>query len=278
MRYPTTILVAHDFSKGADRAVRRALALCTDAGRIIVFSASDDASAKADLELRLASMVAPRATGAQRMAEKLSVEVSASDPAAAASEIALRTGAGLLVLGLHGKRGLASLLASDTSARILASCPVPALVAVASRPKTYRNIVVGMDFSAKTHAALRTACRWFPDAVVTTVHAFDFNPGRRTAGPITAADLDKSRRAWLERVVIDTVGHGRRVRAHLAHGDPADAIRTTARGGDFDLVVIGRQDRGPLMGRIFGSVGRRLLADLPCDLLMVPDSNEDATD
>jgi nucleotide-binding universal stress UspA family protein len=277
MTLPRTILVAHDLSKRADRAFRRALLLSQDAAHLVVFNATTDTDSRAalrDILLgRLQVVLGP--IGAAR----LTLEVQAGRPDEVAAKLIRSHGGDLLVVGLHGKKGLAELLATNTTARMISSSPAPTLVAQASPPTPYRNILVGIDFAETASAGLALARAWFPKAEVTAVHAFDVWLGRRAAGPVTLDHLDEARKQWLASAVAraNPSGNTRPIHSLFIHGTPAEALRKTASDEDCDLIVVGRHNRNWLIEAVLGSVARTILANPPCDVLIVPPAPATAT-
>lgn len=61
---------------------------------------------------------------------------------------------------------------------------------------------------------------------------------------------------------------GINVKTNIRQGDPADEIIATAYRMKADLVVIGHTTKGMLARWLQGSVGAKLLSDLPCSLLI----------
>jgi nucleotide-binding universal stress UspA family protein len=177
----------------------------------------------------------------------------------------------LLIVGLHGKKGLSDLLLTNTMARVVASIGGPTLIAKTSPPLPYRNIVVGIDFAETAAAALARAQRWFPEARICVVHAFDLRFGRRPPGPVSIQELDEQRRHWLAETVAraGAPARGQPVETLLMNGPPAQMLRKAAVDRQSDLIVLGRHNRGWLLDAILGSVVRTVLADPPCDVLVV---------
>jgi nucleotide-binding universal stress UspA family protein len=270
MKALATILVAHDFSKGADRAFRRALLLSQGAARLVVFNATMDTDSREALRDmligRLQLILGPSG------ALPLTLDVQAGRPDEVAARLIRSHGGELLVVGLHRKKGLAELLATNTTARMISSTQAPTLVAKASPPKPYRNILVGIDFAETAATSLALARAWFPEAKVTAVHAFDVWLGRRAAGLVTLDNLDEARKLWLASAVARTnpSGCAHPVDTLLIHGAPAETLSKTASDRDCDLIVVGRHNRNWLIDAVLGSVARMLLANPPCDVLVVP--------
>jgi nucleotide-binding universal stress UspA family protein len=54
----------------------------------------------------------------------------------------------------------------------------------------------------------------------------------------------------------------------IAYGDPATEIRKEAATGGYDMIVVGSHGRRALGQLVLGSVGKALLADAPCPVLV----------
>jgi nucleotide-binding universal stress UspA family protein len=269
MTSPSTILVGHDFSKGADRAIRRALLLSQGGAHLVVFNASKDTDSREALRDILAGrmqlMLRPSDTA------RLILEIRAGMPSEVAARLMRSHGGDLLVIGFHRKTRLAEALATNTTTRLISSAPAPTLVATVSPPKPYQNILVGIDFAETAATALALARDWFPDAKITAVHAFDVWLGRRAAGPVTLDNLDEARKQWLVNAVRDNPsGSNHPIRTLLIHGAPAETLRKTAIAEGCDLIIIGRHNRNWLLEAFIGGVARTLLTNPPCDVLIVP--------
>jgi nucleotide-binding universal stress UspA family protein len=72
----------------------------------------------------------------------------------------------------------------------------------------------------------------------------------------------------VEAVSDELREQGLSVKTNIRQGDPADEIIATAYRMKADLVVIGHSTKGMLARWLQGSVGAKLLSDLPCSLLI----------
>ena len=54
----------------------------------------------------------------------------------------------------------------------------------------------------------------------------------------------------------------------VAHGHPAAEILEEARVGSYDLIVMGSRELGPIVGRLLGSVSRKVVHDAPCAVIV----------
>lgn len=147
-------------------------------------------------------------------------------------------------------------------------------------PRAFRNIVVAVDFSPGSQAALaalerlrgrRTPLR------VDLVHAVDPTalsvevPAPLWSNMLT--QLEAAGRRGLERLVARLrarLGAGSRVRTHLVHGTPADAVCRLAARRRADLIVLGTHGRTGLAHVVLGSVAERIVRHAGRPVLTVP--------
>jgi len=171
--------------------------------------------------------------------------------------------ANLLVLGARGLGGFHELLLGSVSQHCLheATCGV-AILRTERDTKAFGRVVVGVDGSAHSDAALAWAAReaGLRHATLRVVHAcaeystdIAFLPH-----PTTTRDVaDKQARAVLEAALARTlVPVGLEVELVQASGSPAAALLAACT--DADLIVVGRAGRGLLPGLVFGSVATQI--------------------
>lgn len=138
------ILVATDFSEASGPALDLAVALAHGASRLIVVTVAElpstvDLSAPVDLLTPLADAADQQLTAllARVRARRPQVEgivrvgVAWEQILAAAAEL----GADLVVLGTHGRRGLAHVVLGSVAERVVQLSPVPVLTVRASGPR-----------------------------------------------------------------------------------------------------------------------------------------------
>ncbi|MGB3409074.1 MAG: universal stress protein, partial [Jannaschia sp.] len=172
-----TILAATDLSARSDRAVLRAAHLARDAkARLhIVHVVGEDLPAAIlqtrveEAEQVLADMVAANPMLAA-LTPKMVVEAGHVDRLL--QDAVRASGADLVVVGAHRRRGMAGVLGKPTLARLLRAVEVPVLVAVDRPEHGYRSVSVGWDFSPAGSAAAAAAMDVAPEARVTLVHAW----------------------------------------------------------------------------------------------------------
>ena len=138
----------------------------------------------------------------------------------------------------------------------------------------YQKILVAYDGSAVSKVALHQAagiCR-LCDAelhllgIVATTGYMALAEG---TGPIDLWGTERKQiAAALESAASDLGGQGLNVITSIREGDPANEIIASAYELKADLAVLGHSDKGVLARWLEGSVGAKLLRDLPCSLLI----------
>jgi nucleotide-binding universal stress UspA family protein len=84
--------------------------------------------------------------------------------------------------------------------------------------------------------------------------------GHLGLAPHADADIEYAQKLLADRG-IEALGE-------VAHGDPADEIVRFARAGDFDLIVVGTRELGTIVGRLLGSVSRKVVQHAPCPVVV----------
>ena len=144
-----------------------------------------------------------------------------------------------------------------------------------------RQIVVGVDGSATSSAALR----WALDearrhgSAVTAVYAWH-DPYTGSALPFAPGLIDPtSFQAYGEKLLDsvlaaeDLTGVHEPVRRLVVHGSAAQALVEAAK--DADLLVVGSRGRGGFAGLLLGSVSQQVIHHASCPVLVFPPVDED---
>lgn len=183
--------------------------------------------------------------------------------------VELSEGAQLIVLGSRGRGGVAGMMLGSVSLRVAqrAACPtvvVPPRVTTADDAGTQRRIVVGIDGSAPSEAALSFAMSEaaLRGARVVAVHSVadpylgsGFLPpapalvqAREEAGTrFLHEDLEPWRSKYPDITVTEV----------LTHESAGTALPVRAAGGH--LLVVGNRGRGTVAGMLLGSVSHAAL-------------------
>lgn len=284
-----SLLIATDFSEDGRAAGHRAAQLAVQLGaRLDLLHVMNGPSLSA---LRELFDLAPAADAeliedAQRQLDETAHEIAEKYDLAAASQV--RVGhvvneilsacaqADLLVLGAHGLNPLRDLILGTTAERLLKRSKRPTLVVKQPTQGPYQRVLVPVDFSPHSRAALRRALEIAPGAEITVIHAFD-NPYE---GKLWLAGVGDEQirhyRMLAQQQAFDKIDEllrecngSRRFSRAVEHGDAAPLILARETQLEADLIVLGKHGQPTIEELLIGSVTRHVLSDATCDVLIV---------
>lgn len=187
--------------------------------------------------------------------------------------------ADLVVVGRRGSMAsLKDLVAGSTAQRLVRLSRKPVLVVKRGNIASYRRVLVPVDFTDKSEAALAAAACLARDASLHVFHAQHPRDEFEMQMADVPSDAIREFRA-MERGVsrarihemIDKAGlRDRPVFASVAHGDAVHMTLEQEKLLCADLIVAGKHGRSAMADLLLGSVSRRLLAGSACDVLIVP--------
>jgi len=274
------LIVPIDGSTGSDVAIEFALRLVGPTGELTFANAVDVGAAigevstpyGGDASIVVEALEAERrdvfaaATARAQAAGVASRTVGLNGPAISAiAELSERTPADAIVMGTHGRRGLARVALGSVAAGVLRHAALPTFVVRAESripavsARSIRRIVVAVDASEAAAAAAAYALKLAASygAEVVFVHA-------GTDGLASEA-VDHE----LERLSALAATAGLRTHAVRASGKPADAIATTAAAVRADLVAIGTHGRTGADRLVLGSVAEGVIVTSAAPVLVV---------
>jgi nucleotide-binding universal stress UspA family protein len=201
-----------------------------------------------------------------------------SFPARALRHVALRMHADLLVLGSTHRADAGAAGIGRRARQVVhdAGCPVAiAARGVAREPGRPRRIVVGLDGSPESRAALELAPVLADGdegriSVVGVVEDRLPTTMMPLSAPIELGQWDRvvaARRGHVEELVAGASAHGRRA-TQVRVGYPPTQLAEAASAAD--LLVIGSRRWGAFERIVVGSTAEELLRRTPCSLLLVP--------
>jgi nucleotide-binding universal stress UspA family protein len=175
--------------------------------------------------------------------------------------------ASLVVVGNRGGGGLTNLLLGSVSQQVATHAATPVAVVRGRSDATDGPIVVGVDGSPSTDAALAAAFEAAVARGADVVAIRAYTPPSPMAVPRTAVEahereaLEASLRGWREKY------SGVKVEALLAAGRAARVL--TGVSHTAQLVVVGSRGHGGFAGLLLGSVGQHLMHHAECPVLIV---------
>ena len=198
---------------------------------------------------------------------------------------AAEAGAGLLVLGTHGRTGFERLMLGSVTEKVLRKAPCPVLTVpprAGGRPErpVFQRILCGVDFSDSGGRALEYALSLAQEAgaQLTLAHVLDTAPDRHLAEFVhfdAAAyrrHVARDRRDRLEALFPDSARDWCRPETKVAWGKPYVELLRLAEEDHSDLVVLGVRGSGPRVDRmLFGSTTQHVVRQAACPVLTVHD-------
>jgi nucleotide-binding universal stress UspA family protein len=222
-----------------------------------------------------------------RVGPSPNVLVRAGSPERILNQAARQADADLIVLGTHGKRPARDALAGTIAACVLSEHQRPVLIVKRMPKGNYRNVLLALDRSASSVAALLAAEALIlrDGARATVVHAFEppyeqisISAGISTNAVSLYAEAWKREALRVLRGLLDGASNDfSRYELVLEEARPATAVRKVAVRMQPDLLVMGTRGDGGFRRAVLGSVANRVLAHASTDVLIVPDGSERAT-
>jgi nucleotide-binding universal stress UspA family protein len=193
-------------------------------------------------------------------------------------------GAGLIVMGTHGRSGVAHVLVGSVAERVVRAAPCPVLTVKEARPvpetALFNRILVPTDFSGPSNAALEyarlLAARFggslhLLHVVEDSVFGGPFSPVPEVAigeqSPEGRAAMLKKALARLDELVTPADRARFRMTTEVIVGKAADTIARHADVNGFDVIVMGTHGRTGITHMLFGSVAERVVRTAQCPVL-----------
>jgi universal stress protein E len=211
------------------------------------------------------------------------VTVRAGDPASNILDTASQAKAQLLILGPHHKRALRDSLEGTILEKVLAARSFPVLVVRNEVKQPYRRVLIAVNFSESSLAALRAAESFVltPEAEAAVVYAerppyegmtpfagVGFDPLASYVGE-WRQETSESIRGLLKYESANVARYDIQIEQQSAVAGISDATSRYAP----DLLVVGIRGGGRLRRMLARSVAKRILHDTSCDVLIVPEGS-----
>lgn len=283
------VLVACDFSEGADEAIRQADRWAKDTqARLVVchvvpyflrsapyFTQAQrkDSTDLLELEQRAAEELSRRVrriTG--REEDDFDVFVDSGSPDAAILKAAKELGATMVVVGAHGTTGILRLRLGNIAERVVSYAHVPVLLA---RPaKGTGNVLAATDLSPASLPVFSVAGEVARQrgAKLTVLHVLDLQtvPGAWFGpGPLSAKAWGAERGLAEKQLREAMANAGVEGEAKVVEGLSGREIVAEAERLGADLVVIATHGRTGLSRIAIGSVAQKVVRDAHCSVLVL---------
>jgi len=282
------VLCATDLLPKSEAAIERAGLLADQLGadltllHVVVPGESERA-----LEQTLRNAIAQMRSRAQpplwRGRRTPNVIVRAGNPARIIRETVAQSKPRLLVLGPHRKRPVRDVFEGTIAEKVLASRACPLLVVQGESLAPYRRVLLALDLSDASAGAIRAAETLVitPDVEAKIVHAHE--PPYQGMLHYADVGMDAAARyasGWKReagRAVRDLLKYESEdfARYDIRIEQQPAAVGILREMGQFepDLLVMGTSGGGPVRRALVGSVANRVLHEIACDALIVPDGS-----
>lgn len=182
----------------------------------------------------------------------------------------------LTIVGARGASTVRHLLLGTTAERLLGTARRPMLVVKQPPRERYRSVLVPVDFSPASVAAVRAARTVAPAASIRLLHAFEVP----FEGMLQYASVDEdqiyryriaARQEALQK--LRRLSEEASLPAGLAvplvlHGNPSVHILEQERETGCDLIVMGKHGQDKLEELLLGSTTKHVLVQSQCDVLV----------
>jgi len=221
-------------------------------------------------------MLADAAERVRRAAPAVEVTARSAQTDAVSALVAASEAGSLVVVGCHGRRWLSRLLIGSVSHRVVKHAPGPVVVVHAGDVDESGPVVVGVDGSPGSTAAVRSASAIADERgrPLVVVHAWLAAPVSGFDALPVPQDVVDSQEAVARSVLGDSVelarseAPGLHVRAVLVPGSPVTALANETEHAS--LLVLGAHGHGGISGAMLGSVTSGALDAVRCPLMVVP--------
>jgi nucleotide-binding universal stress UspA family protein len=165
----------------------------------------------------------------------------------------------MIIIGRHGRKGLAKLLMGEDAAKVIGHAPCRVLVVPKAAKIEYKKILVATDGSKHSEAATLEAIN-IAERCGSTVIAISVSPSED--------DLQEAK-TNVARVVEMAQKESISIEALTPIGSSYDAIVEVAGGRGIDLIVMGTYGKTGLKKLLMGSVTEKVIGYAGCAVLVM---------
>lgn len=268
--HPKKLLICTDGSEDSRAALAEALDLARVCGsrvyllQVVVIIPEFEAAAP-DLMGLVGDEVAKQLEAVKAEAAKTGVEVetrmlSGVSVPGTILEAAQEIQPDMIVMGRHGRTGLARLLVGSVTARVIGHSPVNVLVIPKGAGISFGRILIASDGSPFSQTAFTEA----------------LGMARRQESKLFAVSVATEEgeipraKEIIQQMMTTANQAGVPVKGSVPQGQPADdGIVQAAVKNEVDLIVMGSHGRTGIRRLLMGSVTERVIGQAPCPVLVV---------
>ena len=281
----TKLLCATDLLPKSEAAIDRAGLLAQRLGaQLSLLHVVSPVSSERNLEQTLQTAIAgldARARAPQwRHGPPPNVAVRTGSPARLIREAIDEHRPDLLIIGPHRKRPVRDVLEGTIAEKILSTRQCPLLIVRDKADAEYRNVLLALDITEESGAAVRAAEALVlsPSVQAMVMHVCEppYQGMMRSAG-VASEDVisyvEHSRREAADEVrnlLRRASADHTRYAVVIGENHPAASIRRALQLYQPDLVVLGTSGMGRMRRALIGSVANQILDAATCDVLVVP--------
>ena len=215
------------------------------------------------------------------------VAVRTGNPARLILETMEHSHARLLVLGRHRKRPLRDALEGTIAEKAVAARQCPVLIVQAEAQSPYARALLALDLSAASASALRAAelLVLAPEVDAQIVHAQESSYEEILQSDGGGVESAVGERRYSEREALETLrdtfgdesADFARYQVRIEPHEPTVAILRAVELFQPDILVMGTRGGGRLHRALLGSVANRVLHEVACDILIVPEGSVESS-
>ena len=278
---PKRLLAATDLSPRAEKAIARAAQLAKEhSGTLTVLHVAAGESVDDAGRSPSASLIEKdlrRKVGALSVKRNVSMSVGvlSGTPFVEIIRRARQEAADLIVVGAHGNDFMKDLLLGTTAEKIVRKGDRSVLVVKQAAHRSYRRVLVGIDFSDNSRHALDLALRLAPQAELHAVHVYSAAQGTLRGAGVGDEGvvryqrrMAKDARQQMEEF-LRAIDRGRKsIKREVWNGRARWEISKIAKLLRADLVAVGTAGRTGIPYILLGSVAEHVMREAPCDVLV----------
>lgn len=185
----------------------------------------------------------------------------------------------LLIMGAHGRYSLHDWFVGTTAEYVVKKTICPVLIIKKPPQKTYKKILIPLDFSKLSKPILEFADRIFPKIKKRVLHVGDFEYEellikqrdmskkiiKTTKEAILALLTEK-----LKNIINASHVHFKKLAYSVRLGNPSTIILDEAKKHIDDLILMGTEGHGSRYYLFIGRVASRVLMEADRDILLIP--------